>query len=184
MPDDACRNDPACRDNVVVVTKAALLMTDGTISSADADNLADGVLVFDGAEVDFDPDTQDMYIAINHRNHLPVLSGKVDVATSEGDYEYNFTDPAAAFTPETGAGILGGVVRQSQSQNVLVVAGGDANTDSNVGLSDLLAASLANNEGLGGYVQEDVDLTANMGLSDLLLVNRNSNLGVSRGIDF
>ena len=179
-PDNNCRNTPACRDQVTVVTKAALLLSDGSVSSADADDLAEGVLTFD--DVDFDPATQDMYIAVNHRNHLPVLSGKADDADTvpaNGDYDYNFTDPAAAFVPGIG-GIRGGAVRG----NVLVVAAGDASPDSALGTGDVLAVREANAAGRTGYLTEDVDLTGNMGSGDFLVVNSNIRSGESAGVGF
>jgi hypothetical protein len=180
-PTDDCRSTPACRDQVTVVTKAALLLSDGSVSSADADDLAEGVLTFD--DVDFDPSTHDMYIAVNHRNHLPVLSGKADdadVAPADGDYAYDFTDLDAAFTPETGVGIRGGAVRG----NVLVVAAGDANPDSVLGVGDLFAANNANDVGLTGYLTEDVDLTGNMTTQDLFDVDSNIISAESAGVEF
>ena len=172
-PDDTCRGETACRDQVTVVTKAALLLSDGSVSSADADDLAEGVLTFD--DVDFDPATHDMYIAVNHRNHLPILSGKADTdaAPADGDYVYDFTDSG-------GEGIRGGVVRRG----ALVVATGDANASGNLTDDDLFVVDAAINAGRGGYRAEDTDLTGNLNDDDLLSVSDNINRGVARGAEF
>ncbi len=172
VPDNNCRVSATCRDQVTVVTKAALLLSDGSVTSADAGDLAEGILEFD--DVEFNPDTHDMYIAIDHRNHLPVLSGKVDESQGEGEYAYDFTDPANA------AEVLGEVLRN----DVLAIAAGDADGNSALGLADLIAADEANRAGQTGYLQADVDMTSNMALSDVQLVDMNNRLGASRGVDF
>ena len=165
-PNSACRSTPACRDQVTVVTKAALLLSDGSVSSADAgDLLAEGVLTFD--DVDFDPATQDMYIAVNHRNHLPVLSGKADdadTAPTDGDYVYDFiTDPDPA-SPDAPAGFV-------KRQGGLAVITGDPDGTGRVSTDDLLVVNP--NVGRTGYFAEDIELTSRVSTDDLIRVNDN-----------
>ncbi len=195
VPDDLCLNDSSCKANVRIVTKVALLLTDGTVSFADADadadgdvdadDLAIGVLVFDRDEVNFDPVTHDMYVAINHRNHLSVLSGKVDKDANDdeedeplakGEYRYDFTDPDPA------AGIRGGII---VSQGVRVLPGGDAKGDNGIDEQDLVEIfNAVRTETKTDYLQQDVDLTANMTPVEREFVDRNVREAALRGINF
>lgn len=178
VPDNACNRREICRSSVITVTKAAVLLSDGTV--ADADDPESRVLTFEG--IIFEPDEQDLYIVIRHRNHLPVMSGTVGAdAFADDAYEYDFTDVANA------AEIRGDVVRRQSlgaGEEVLTMVGGDATGDGKLSDKDVSSVDEAIREGQAGYLDEDVDLSSNMRLDDLDFTDRNRRNHTVNGIVF
>ena len=177
IPDEDCQGTVLCRDQVAVVTKAALLLSDGSVTSADADNLAEGVLEFD--DVEFDPDTQDMYIAINHRNHLPMLSGKVDEELQGGVYVYDDFVELTMRNILTGFwenGVRGGIA----VDGILAATAGDASLDSILGDDDRNEVVEATRDPVisvtNGYYQADIDMSSLIGSNDRDIFVKNESL--------
>lgn len=119
VPTDA---PPAANsDSYSVHRKAGLLLSDGRIvnaSDVETDTVpsADASLDFEG--VDFNDTTHDMYIAVNHRNHIPVLSSE-PASDDSGIFSYDFTSDRVK--------TYNGVVKESGSRYWLY--GGDTNND-------------------------------------------------------
>ena len=77
------------------------------------------------------PMTQDMYIAINHRNHLPMLSGKVDEGLQGEECTCMMT-----LLNQTMRNILTGLFRRKRSpegdiagRGILAATAGDASME-------------------------------------------------------
>ena len=113
-------------------SKTGLLLSDGSI--VDANDLeSGGLLTFE--DVKFDPDTEDMYVVVDHRSHLGVMSADPMTANGQEVLEYDFTDaPSKAF----GGGTAARNVRVGGGTAVRYVATyGDTNSDGIVDFDDL-----------------------------------------------
>ena len=168
VPTGTDRPNVSCADPCSMNTKAALLMSDGTISDADAFGDGDGesgIVAFEGEGAAFDPDTQDLYVAVKHRSFFPLLSATA-LTLESGAYEHNF-NPSA---PEVGTG----------DPEVLALRG-DMNFDFVVNSPDLSATlqNLGISSGVGGYqtMRLDSNLDTNVTSVDLSVVLQN--LGVT-----
>ena len=139
-----CVAELSCVDVAGIVTKAALLFADGTIAevsnlentgTADVPvySLTEEGVLFDGI-VDFDPNRQSLYVAVNHRNHLPLLSNTEVGAGDDGVYTYDLTVVQNVFANEN-------LFDQTNLPANATLAAGDANTDNSIAPTDLIAVS-------------------------------------------
>ena len=156
------------------VSKTGLLLTDGSI--VDASDPSGGLLSFEG--VTFDDSSEDMYVVVDHRNHLAVISANplVDEG-NDGDWNYDFTEaPASAFG---GAGSLKAVTSLSGAflgtRYALYAGDADGNNEMNNADADLIQSQII--EGSGRYRAGDIDLSTGAGNADLDLLDVNAVIG-------
>ncbi|MBN2174381.1 MAG: endonuclease/exonuclease/phosphatase family protein [Bacteroidales bacterium] len=105
--------------NTMIARKAGLLLKDGTITTADGN-----------ASIKFTLQPQNnLYIAIYHRNHLPVLSN-LPLTEIEGTYSYDFTNAAGH--------IFGGMSACKElAENIWGMIAGDASSNGTIDQTDI-----------------------------------------------
>ena len=153
--------------------KPAWLLSDGSVVDVDSDIAAinsgtEGELTIptgtDGLE--FDESTQDLYVLVNHRNHLPIMSAAAVVADGAGAYVHDFTVVNQAFS---------GTAKLVGTSSYVMYAG-NATGDANVDDSDVnrvifgSADTPAGDFGGSGYLFGDYNLSGNVDDSDVNLV--------------
>ena len=166
---------PSDADNVYI--KAAWLLSDGSVVDVDSDipainagtndpelTIPTGV---DGLE--FDDATQDLYVLVSHRNHLPIMSvAAVSASTDAADggaYVHDFTEEDQAFL---------GTAKQIGTSYVMYA--GNATGDSDVNDSDVnrvifgSADSPSGDFGGSGYLFGDYNLNSDVNDSDVNIV--------------
>ena len=112
----------------------------------------------------FDAATQNLYVVITHRNHLPIMSAFA-VTEASGVYNYDFT---------TGTDqAVGGVSALKETGGVLGMIVADTGRDGNVGGSDI-SADIRPNIGASTYHVGDVTLDANVGGADVAQAQANT----------
>lgn len=154
---------PANPANARIQRQFALLRADGSVVNADLEDLTaeDAVLSFEGFE--FDDTNEDLYIVVNQRNHLGVMSRK-KAGTDQTDttlYTYNFADESSESLGTINAVIL--------RRGVWALRAGDYNNDGSVGGAD--RTSVNNDQGLRGYQLSDFTFDASVGGADRSIVN-------------
>ena len=130
-----------------IVSKAGLLLSDGSI--VDADNPTGGVLSIE--DLAFDDATEDLYIAIKHRNHVPILSQRA-ASENEGVYGYEFA---------SSSDIQGGVTAYAVRGGVVSMRAGDSDGDSNVEAGTDVD-NFVSSFGDTGYLPADANLDGNV----------------------
>lgn len=121
--------------------RAAFILTDGSIVDLDgSSDLTFAVSV-----------SQNLYVAVWHRNHLGIISNNA-LVNSGGTYSYNFS---------SGIGqVLGGVNGHKQlASGMWGMYSGDGNADGSVGTPDK-SALWDNETGNHGYISSDYNLDA------------------------
>lgn len=155
-----------CTNNICV-TKAVLLFDDGSVSDADADDLADRLVTFE--DLEFDNGTQDLHIAVYHRNHLAIMSagtGADEIAsTGEGEEEVLGYDLDVATNIVGGEATVSPGLTQLPSGKVAMRAG-KVTADNAVNIAD--ANDIVPNFDVGGlaYTPWDVDMNGFVNVND------------------
>ena len=169
---------PAASDDfpegTVVATKAALLLSDGSVSDADAESLLDGIVAFE--DIDFDPATQKIHVAISHRNHLAVMGNEAAEADDEDVYEYAFDERSKFYRGEFAALEA---TPPTAPAGVWSVPTGDSDRNGAVGPSDGLQVREGAGTGSLGkaaYRNSNLGLRGTSAIGDELLVRQNSGL--------
>ncbi|NOX19449.1 MAG: right-handed parallel beta-helix repeat-containing protein [Chlorobi bacterium] len=138
--------------SAVVSTRAALLLSDGTI----VDTSGSGAVGFEYAEDDY-------FIAIKHRNHLGVMSAAA-IRLSGAQTNYDFTTGSAQFF----GGSAGALEIES---GVWGMWNGDSNNDNSVTNAD---KSIINSTGIyEGYHTADLNFDGSVTNADKSVVNIN-----------
>ena len=129
-----------------VYRRAALLRSDGSIVDADVENLLDPEGTFH-LNISFDSATQDIYVVVEHRSHLSLMTAAAVVIDSSGNYVFDLS---------TQSGIFGSRDSAVQRSGIWAAAAGDTNGDGAIAIEDVLTASQA--QGSSGYnARADVD---------------------------
>ena len=167
-------------DAANIYIKAAWLLSDGSVVDVDSDIAAinggtEGELTIptgtDG--LTFDAATQNLYVLINHRSHLPIMSASVVTAGSEGVYDYDFTTSVSQAE--------GGVSALKETGGVPGMYVGDTNVDGGVSNADVDSGVRAN-IGNSTYHVGDVTLDANVGGADVSQAQ--ANIGASQAVTY
>ena len=163
---------PANTDNVYI--KPAWLLSDGSVVDVDSDIAAinggtEGELTIptgtDG--LTFDETTHDLYVLVNHRNHLPIMSASAvaasTVAADGGAYVHNFTEADQAF-PNTAKEVGG--------RHFMFA--GDSIGFGAINISDVNTATFGAVDGgqfgSAGYLSGDYNLSGNVNITDVNIV--------------
>ena len=169
--DSAPTSRPSDVNNLYI--KAAWLLSDGSVVDVDSDIAAindeteEPTLTIptgtDGLE--FDEGTQDLYVLVNHRNHLPIMSNVAVVADAGGVYDYDFItglDQAVSGTAKEVGGRF-------------FMYAGDSVGFGAISVSDVNNASLGTSLGgqfdSEGYLLSDYNLSGNVNVTDVNIVN-------------
>ena len=158
---------PAYCDSNDCVTQAGLLMADGAVLGVD-DNGAlveEGEFIFE--DLEYDPDSQDLYIAIQHRNHVAILSssGAASGAAQNDVYVYDFTDPSNVFEGVNSVTAGLGLLPPGQ----VAMRGGDADPSNLVNITDLSAVAASFGRA-SPYFLIDTNMNGLVEINDLSLV--------------
>ena len=182
------------------VTRAGLLMADGYVHGVDengalvfedlevnGERVKEGVFIFE--DLEYDPDSQDLYIAIYHRNHQAVMSSQEAASGVAQDvYVYDFTDPrnvlgdvgeedeAGQFTGPgdrpKGAGVSANTGRPKLPDGKVAMSGGEVFSDGTANINDF--NTVVNNlaPGLSGrsYSIADANMNGAVEIQDFNLV--------------
>ena len=146
-------------------SKTGLLLSDGSI--VDSNDLeSGGLLTFE--DVEFDPDTEDMYLVVDHRAHLGIMSADPMTANGQGILEYDFTDAQSkAFGGDTAARNVrvggGTVVRY-------VAINGDINSDGFIDNDDVGEFFAQSALGGRGYRTADVNFDTIVDSNDFVAI--------------
>ncbi len=126
-----------CNDNPCPI-KAALLMQDGRISELDDEGALGGIVTFEDLAVE---ENQVLYVAVFHRNHVPVLSTQdAGAEDEEGVIAYNL-DESSNIANAGAAKAIGGAAGK------VALRGG--NSDANATINALDYREVATNLGRG-----------------------------------
>ena len=165
-----------------VYIKAAWLLSDGSVVDVDSDiatinsdSDTEGELTIPTGDegLEFDAATQNLYVLITHRNHLPIMSASDVTANTDSVYEYDFT---------TGTDqAVGGVSALKEAGGVLSMIVADTGRDGNVGGADI-SSDIRPNIGNATYHVGDVTLDANVGGSDV--AQAQANIGAATQITY
>ena len=123
----------------IIARQAAFILNDGKI----VDMAGTDVLPYVSTAI-----TNNLFVVIRHRNHLPIMSKK-PVTETNGIYTYDFTTPTGQ--------AFGNVAQQDLGNDIYGMFGGDANADNTVNDLDK-TASWSNETGLSGYLSSDLNL--------------------------
>ena len=145
--------------NTVIAGQSALILRDGTVTSTD------GVspLVFDKAAANY-------YVAVNHRNHLGVLTASA-IALTPSNTTVNFTNNINA--------IAGGTNGVATVNGRYTLIAGDFNGNGQVQTSDVNSVRAL--LGGSGYNKADCDMNGQIQTTD---INNFINPNIGRGQQF
>ena len=168
-------------------TKAALLRSNGEVTEVDeVTGDFTGITVFD--DLDFDPDTQDLYIAVLHRSHLAVLSRpdkSPEITENEdGAYVYDFGDRDSIHQNYTGTVKNISAIRGAYTGDAVAMSGGNSNMDASVDGADYNAVNIGRVQGASLYSLANLNLDSGVDGSDYNVVNRGRAAGIAPGVEF
>jgi len=136
-------------NSIIVESKSALLQRDGDVVSID------GI-----SELSFSQSSGNYYVAINHRNHLGILSAATVALSSVTTLVDLSADPIA---------VLGGTnALIDMGSGIFAMYGGDANGDGQILNTDISEALLLT--GTAGYSGSDSDLNGQILNTDITLI--------------
>lgn len=131
-----------------------MLRSDGSVVNADAENLLAADAVFEIRNFGFNDLVEDIYVVINHRNHLDALSANKAETTGSNIFVYDFT--IAQRASAAGAASL--------KLEIWTLPAGDYNGDGDVNPNDRSTQDREFNR--EGYLLGDMDLDANINRDD------------------
>ncbi len=135
-------------ESTIIEKMAAFLLKDGSVVDLDGSS---------PLKFTVDVPTNDLYVAVYHRNHLPVLSSVELIEDVTHVYTYDFTTPAdQAYGMDAQKDLL--------SSGIYGMYGGNANPDGTIDLGDKI---FWNHEvGASGYKRADMDLNGQVNNAD------------------
>ncbi|MGA7304245.1 MAG: hypothetical protein WBW88_05200 [Rhodothermales bacterium] len=151
--------DPSSPPMTIVATRAALLVSDGSIVDTDG-----GPVTFAGVS------PGDYYLVVMHRNHLGVMSAS-PVALSDASAPYDFTTSASQ--------AFGLSAMKELEPGVWGLFAADANADGLVTALDFGAWLAGTTAGLTGYQPADFDLDGAVTATDFVLWLANTTAGAA-----
>ena len=157
--------------------KGAWLLSDGSVVDVDSDIVAINAAITAGTTPDstltiptgdggltFDSDTQKLYVLINHRNHLPIMSPSV--SGSGGVYSHDFTMTEALFATS------------KRLNNRYVMYAGDPEASGSIDDDDVNIVNLRETDPVPGqfgqrgqYLVGDIDFSTVVDDDDVNIVN-------------
>ena len=160
--DGYCSRAAANDDISDCVTQAGLLMADGIVLGVDENGALVEEFIFEG--LDYDSGNQALYIAIQHRNHLGIISSEAAAGAAQNDvYVYDFSNPSNI----DGSGFATGLGRLLSGR--VAMRGGDADPNNSVFIPDFSAVvgDLGRDR---PYSSLDVNMDGRIGIGDFSLV--------------
>ena len=174
--------EAAPTDAALVYTKAAWLLSDGSVVDADSATVVactatpadDCTLTIPTGDdgLTYDENTQDLYIVINHRNHLTVMSaGSVEPTSGEYVYDFSAAEDTARGAPLTllnrGAFFNSGIYA--------VYAGKIDSLDNAINFLDD-GPAIVTNDNAGGYQVSDLNMNGTVNFLDEnpFIINNNN----------